>query len=61
MSQINFACPQCNGSISKQINSIPDDAVINAACPHCMLEFELMLDETTVQILNIEELLRLWK
>jgi hypothetical protein len=61
MSLIGFTCPLCDGRLSKEIDYIPDDAVIEASCPHCMHEFELTLDETTIQIINLDEVRRLWQ
>ncbi len=55
MSLISFTCPLCDSCFSKRIDYEPDDAVIEATCPHCMHEFRLMLDESSIQIINLEE------
>ncbi len=59
MSHVSFACPKCDGCFSKGLDDLPDDTVVDAVCPHCMYEFELKLDETTIHILNLEEARRL--
>lgn len=61
MTQINLTCPQCEGCLPKQLDYMPDDAVIDVTCPHCMYEFELALDEAIIHILNLEEVRRLWQ
>lgn len=59
MTKIGLACPQCEGCFSKQLDHVPDDIVIDSECPHCMYEFKLTLDETSIHIINLEEVRRL--
>ena len=59
MPLININCPQCYLRFSKSIDNVPDDGVIGASCPCYNHEFELLLDESTIQIINLEELRRL--
>ena len=61
MTQIGFACPICDGCFSEQLDYVPDGAVICTSCPHCMYEIRLFIDDATAQIIDLEQVRRLWK